>query len=152
MTQVLQPPQLQGSVGSVTHQLEHDPSPIKWTSAPDSSSSTRQIRAMTRHIRNAGWVKAVYPGEGEPDAVPAVSPETDSEADVASFTLEVDGEVFALRPDQCGGTHYTWLNGPNLGYGFSVSPTQDLSLDEHRDFIRDFLAGIDPTTGYLSED
>ena len=62
-----------------------------------------------------GWVKAIYPGDGDgdPEAVPGVRPETEGEAHVPSFTLEVDGEVFALRSDRQGGTHYTWLSGPN---------------------------------------
>ncbi len=97
-------------------------------------------------------MKAAYPGDGDPEVVPGVCPETDSEADVTSFALEVDGEVFALRPDQFRGTDYTWLSGPNPGYGFSVSPTPNVSPDEHRENIRDFLADIDPTTGYLRED
>lgn len=90
--------------------------------------------------------------DGDPKAVPGVCPETESGADVTSFTLEVDGEVFELRPDQYGGTDYSWLSGPNPGYGFSLSPTPKVSLDKHREIIRGFLAEIDPTTGYLRED
>lgn len=99
-----------------------------------------------------GCVKPVYPGDGDPGAVPGVWPETDTEADFTSRTLDVDGEVFALRRAQYGGTDYTWLSGPNSGYGFSLSPTPNISLEEDRDNIREFLADIDPTTGYLSED
>jgi hypothetical protein len=108
----------------------------------------------TRQIHDDGCVKAFYPGDShsDPSAVPAVCPETESGADVASFTLEVDGEVFQLRPDQYGGSDYTWLSGPNPGYGFCLSPTPDMSLDNHRENIRGFLAEIDPTTGYLRED
>lgn len=84
--------------------------------------------------------------------MPGVCPETESGADVTSFTLEVDGEVFELRPDQYGGTDYSWLSGPNPGYGFSLSPTPNVSLDKHRENIRGFLAEVDPTTGYLGED
>lgn len=97
-------------------------------------------------------MKAVYPGDGDPGAVLGVCPETDSEADVTPVRLEVDGEVCALRPDQYGGTDYTWLSGPGPGYGFSLSPTPNVSLDEHRENIREFLADVDPATGYLSED
>ncbi|MGH8824544.1 MAG: hypothetical protein ACRDVN_08710 [Jiangellaceae bacterium] len=99
-------------------------------------------------------MKAIYPGDsdGDPEAVPGVRPETESEADVPSFTLEVDGEVFALRPDTYGGTDYTWLSGPNTGYGFGLSPTPNVSLDEHRENIRNFLGQIDPTTGYIEDD
>jgi hypothetical protein len=100
-----------------------------------------------------GSVKAIYPGdsEGHPEAVPGVQPKTESEDDM-SFRLEVRGEVFALRPDQQGGTDYTWLSGPNPGYGFSLSPTPKISLDEHRANIRDFLDMIDPATGYIGDD
>jgi hypothetical protein len=99
-------------------------------------------------------VKAIYPADsdGDPEAVPGIRPQTASEAPVPSFTLEVDGEVFAVRPGKLGGTEYTWLSGPNTGYGFSESPTPGRSLDEHRESIRNFLAQIDPTTGYIEED
>lgn len=66
-----------------------------------------------------------------------------------SFTLEVDGELFAVRPGAWGGTNYTWLSGPNEGYGFSESPTPDRSPDDHRQSIRCFLAQVDPATGYI---
>lgn len=58
----------------------------------------------------------------------------------------------ALRPDQYGGTDYTWLSGPGPGYGFSLSPTPNVSLDEHRENIHKLLADVDPATGYFSED
>lgn len=101
-----------------------------------------------------GYVKAIYPGDsdGDPQAVPGIYSETESEADARSFTLEVDGEVFALRPGRQGGTDYTWLSGPNTGYGFSQSPRPNVSLDEHRENIRNFLAQIDPSTGYIEDD
>lgn len=117
----------------------------------------REAQAVNdpRAGRSEGWmmgrVKAVYPGDGDPDVGPGVDPETDGETDATSYTLEVDGEVFALRPDRYGGTDYTWLSGPNPGYGFAVSPTPDPSPDEHREHIRGFLSGIDPSTGYLDD-
>jgi hypothetical protein len=77
---------------------------------------------------------------------------TEIVSNASSFTLEVDGKVFAIGPDKRDGTDYTWLSGPNPGYGFALSPTPDLSLDEHRENVREFLADIDPTTGYLRED
>jgi hypothetical protein len=100
-----------------------------------------------------GHVTAIYPGDsdGDPDAVPAVYPET-GEPDVASFELNVDGELFDLRPDKHGGTHYTWISGPNPGYGFSQSPTPSISMDEHRENIRNFLLQIDPSTCYIEDD
>ena len=98
-------------------------------------------------------MKVSYPdnGDSDRDAVPGLSPEPEGEPDVPSFTLEVDGEVFALSPNECGGIHYTWLSGPNPGYGFGVSPTPDPSVDRHTENIREFLASIDPTTGYIED-
>lgn len=100
------------------------------------------------------YVEARYPSgsDADPLAVPGVDPESESKPGITSFTLEVDGETFALSPDKFGGTDYTWLSGPNTGYGFSSSPTPNWSLDEHRENIRDFLAQIDPTTGYIEDD
>jgi hypothetical protein len=107
-----------------------------------------------RHFREDDVVKPFYPDDGdlEPEVVPGVAPETEIVSNAPSFTLEVDGEVFAIGPDKRGGTDYTWLSGPNPGYGFGLSPTRDLSLDEHRENVREFLADIDPTTGYLRQD
>jgi hypothetical protein len=98
-------------------------------------------------------VNAIYPDDRDPapNAEPGVSAESQVDADAPFVTLEVDGEVFAIRPDNQGGTAYTWLSGPNPAYGFALSPTQD-SFDEHRENIREFLVDIDPTSGYLSED
>lgn len=92
---------------------------------------------------------AIYPDDGdrEPEAVPQALAPGPNEADSVSITLKVDGELFALRPSEHGGTDYTWLSGPNTGYGFSVSPTRGTSLDEHRENIHEFLAMIDQGGG-----
>ncbi|MFC0029982.1 hypothetical protein ACFFMM_10650 [Micromonospora chaiyaphumensis] len=103
-------------------------------------------------------MKAIYPDNGDgdreahPQAVPGLRPDTEGAADGTSLTLEVNGEVFACRPNESGGTDYTWLSGPNPGYGFGVSPTLNQSLDEHVQNIRDFLDIVDPATGYLEDD
>ena len=81
-------------------------------------------------------------------ALPAIAP---AEAAAPAVRLECDGEIFELRPDKFGGTHYTWLSGPNSGYGFGVSPTAD-DIDQHRTNIRLFLSMIDPGTGYIEGD
>ncbi|MGC4852923.1 hypothetical protein ACLQ24_05880 [Micromonospora sp. DT4] len=97
-------------------------------------------------------MKPIYPDDGDVDrnAVPGLRPvPTD---DATSVTVDVDGETFALRPNECDGTDYTWLSGPRPGYGFGVGPTRGLSLDEHRKNIRDFLAMVDPTTGRIEDD
>lgn len=99
-------------------------------------------------------VEPTYPSGNEPDpcAVPGVYPQIEDEGEATGFTLDVDGEIFAFRPDDYGGTGYTWLSGPNPGYGFGESPTPNRSEEEHREAIRDFLAEIDPDTGYLREE
>jgi hypothetical protein len=91
-------------------------------------------------------------GEGTAQAVPGVDRRLQGFDRAASFELEVDGELFEMRPDQRGGTHYTWLSGPDPDYGFAESPTNDMSLDDHRESMRRFLAMIDPSTGYIAED
>ena len=68
------------------------------------------------------------------------------------FTLDVDGERFAIRRNGDGGTAYDWLSGPNKGYGFGSSGTPNRSVEEHRESIRIFLAMIDPNTGYIGDD
>lgn len=99
-------------------------------------------------------MKPIHPdnGAGDREAVPGLRPETEGAADVTPLTLDVDGEMFTLRPDEFGGTDYTWLNGPNPGYGFGASPTSNLSVAEHMENIRGFLAVVDPITGYIEED
>jgi hypothetical protein len=102
-------------------------------------------------------VKAIYPdnGDGErrarPEAVPGLRPGSEGTADAASLTFEVDGELFVVRPNEFGGADYTWLSGPNPGYGFGVSPTPN-SLYEHMENIRGFLDIVDPTTGYIEDE
>jgi hypothetical protein len=85
--------------------------------------------------------------DGEP-ATPGIAPRQEA---APSTQLECDGEIFELRPDQFGGTQYTWLTGPNPGYGFGTSPTSD-DVDQHRANIRSFLEMIDPGTGFIEED
>lgn len=86
-----------------------------------------------------------------------------------SVTLTVDGEVFVVsaRQEDSRTYDYDWASGPNPGYGFSstahaafvsVSDRADTpsgfappTLDEHRAAIRDFLAQIDPDTGYFGD-
>ena len=108
--------------------------------------------------REDGCMKAIYPDSGDggeealPEGVPGLRPETEGTADVSSLTLDVDGETFVLRPNEFGGTDYTWLNGPNPGYGFGASPTPNPSLEDHVESIRGFLAIVDPDTGYIEEE
>ena len=68
------------------------------------------------------------------------------------FTLDVDGERFAIRRAGDGGTAYDWLSWPNKSYGFGSSRTPNRPVEEHRESIRAFLAMIDPNTGYIGDD
>ena len=88
-------------------------------------------------------------GDLNHEATPGVAPVEDEMAVI--MELDVDGANFELRPGEFGGTHYTWVNGPNPGYGFSRSPAAD-SAEQHRENIRCFLAMIDPKTGYIEDD
>lgn len=79
-----------------------------------------------------------------------------------SHELVVDGESFLVTLAPNGGAIFTWTSGPNEGYGFSVprsfslfgDPGQappPLTRQQQENLIRNFLSGIDPATGYLSE-
>jgi len=84
--------------------------------------------------------------------VPAVHPGTEGRPGSALLTLDVDGERFAIRRSEDGGTFYDWLSGRNEGYGFASSGSPDRPTEEHRESIRVFLAMIDPDTGYIGDD
>lgn len=83
--------------------------------------------------------------------------------------LVVDGELWQVTVQSDGGCRYAWVSGPNPGYGFSsgpiriawrkgVTPTTPppavpgRTIAYLRKSISDFLAEIDPDTGYLSEE
>ena len=84
-------------------------------------------------------------------------------ADSDGRNLRVDGEDFRIHTTEDGMTHCEWLTGPNPGYGLSIGrpvsfvpegqtpPLPDTGLADERlvQSIRDFLAGINPETGYL---
>ncbi len=104
-------------------------------------------------VADDGAVRDYYPEDTARDAAaePGVYAQTDADATAAVLLLDVGGEVFEVRADGRGGTEYVWSSGPNPGYGFGLSPTPDMSLDEHRGNVRNFLAEIDPATGYFRE-
>jgi hypothetical protein len=112
---------------------------VRWTSIPAAVDTA--------------LVKRSPSGDGDgPRAVPAVYRGTEGRPGPVLFTLDVDGERFAIRRAGDGGTAYDWLSGPNKGYGFGSSMTPNRSVEEHRDSIRVFLAMIDPNTGYIGDD
>ena len=90
-------------------------------------------------------------GDGVP-VVPAVYLGTEGRSGPVLFTLDVDGEWFAVRRTGDGGTGYDWLSGPDTGYGFGSSGTPDRSVEEHQESIRAFLAMVDPDTRYIGDD
>ena len=67
--------------------------------------------------------------------------------------VEVDGEVFEVvaRRNRPGQYHFAWVSGPNSDYGFSsgTSDRRAMSNTEIEASIRDFLAQVDPETGYI---
>jgi hypothetical protein len=67
--------------------------------------------------------------------------------------VQVDGEVFDVvaERDRPGQVHYTWVSGPNPGYGFSTgtSDGREMSDADIEASIRNFLAQVDPETGYI---
>lgn len=79
--------------------------------------------------------------------------------------LTVDGEVFDVRAnDNETGHHFDWVSGPNPRYGFStgmpmifvpVGEDADIRTEADDAFyvqqIREFLAQIDPETGYVGD-
>jgi len=69
----------------------------------------------------------------------------------ARFHIEVDGEVFEVHAGRTGSDEYTWVSGPNAGYGFGSarSDREPSTIDDHVEAIRDFLSAVDPETGYI---
>jgi hypothetical protein len=71
----------------------------------------------------------------------------------SSERIEVDGEVFDVvaRPDPPGQVDYTWMSGPNPGYGFSSASSDGGAATrvDHVAAIRSFLSQVDPATGYI---
>lgn len=68
-----------------------------------------------------------------------------------SQRVEVDGEVFEVTIG-ARQANFTWVSGPNPGYGFSSAgsaPGHTLTADELISRIRDFLGNINPKTGHL---
>lgn len=71
------------------------------------------------------------------------------------WLVSVAGERFRVRLRPRHGHvfeyDYTWLTGPNKGYGFGETGPTERGEAEHRARIRWFLDEIDPSTGYLAE-
>ena len=87
---------------------------------------------------------------GPDEPVPGIYVPTDADRGRLLYTLEVDGETFAVR-SRGGGVDYDWISGPNKGYGFGSSGGTDQSREAHEESIRAFLGMIDPATGYIAD-
>jgi hypothetical protein len=103
------------------------------------------------HLKSGDWAPL--------SALPETGPEEDA---APTMRLSCNGETFELRPERSGGTHYTWLSGPNPGYGFTMSPIlggtgvemssrEGRDIEQHQTNIQKFLSMIDPETGYIAE-
>jgi hypothetical protein len=67
--------------------------------------------------------------------------------------MTVDGELFEVvaSPERPGQYNFAWLSGPNKGYGFSSARSDGAAMSdrEMEASIRNFLAQVDPDTGYI---
>jgi hypothetical protein len=80
-------------------------------------------------------------------------PFPDDGATQPATRVEVDGEVFDVvaHRDRPGQYDFAWLSGPNPGYGFSSESSDGRGMS-HADLqasIRNFLAQVDPGSGYI---
>ncbi len=90
------------------------------------------------------------PSEPQPGVVPEHLRPTPGDGD--SLLLTVDGQDFRVWSPAPGTYNFDWLSGPHdYGFGLSRSDGWAMSRPEMEQAIRDFLAEIDPATGYLAE-
>lgn len=128
-------------------QLRHDPAPT-------------QSLESSRRLVHAGGVWSSYrdddpshpPHDPEQDPTPGVAPQMKPGLD--PLELVVNGETFVVsrRPGPAGTFDFDWISHPQ-SYGFALSSYPGWKPDraELITRIRDFLAEIDPETGYLAD-
>lgn len=65
----------------------------------------------------------------------------------------VDGETFIVTERERSQYQFDWVSGPNPDYGFitSIYPHGEMTDEQVVASIHDFLAEIDPETGYLAD-
>lgn len=68
--------------------------------------------------------------------------------------LVLDGEEFAVTRRRAGVYDYDWINHRHGGYGFGSATSDRSPVDGagHVAGVRDFLAAVDPATGYIEDD
>lgn len=74
---------------------------------------------------------------------------TDASEPIA-ITVDGQGFLMRVRTEEPGVHDFEWLTGPR-GYGFTVarSDRSTMSPREAEEAIRNFLAQINPATGYI---
>ncbi len=77
-------------------------------------------------------------GRHDADAVPGIDRRSRALPAVL-FTVEVDGEEFAVRRSVDGGTDYECVSNPALDLGFATSDSPDRRVAEHVADIRESL-------------
>jgi hypothetical protein len=68
--------------------------------------------------------------------------------------MTVAGQDFRIRARAAepGAYDFDWLTGPqDYGFGITRHDGSAMSLPEMEEAIRDFLAQIDPATGYMAD-
>ena len=92
------------------------------------------------------------PAEPDENAMPGQAPMTAAGLDPVE--LVVDGESFVVtrRAGSCGTYDFDWTSHP-ASYGFTIGMNAKWTPDraELTEEIRNFLAAIDPETGYLPD-
>ena len=68
--------------------------------------------------------------------------------------LVVDGEEWVVSRRRAGVYDYDWVNHRHGGYGFSsaTSDRSEVAGSHHVEAVRDFLAAVDPETGFIEDD
>ncbi len=70
-----------------------------------------------------------------------------------SITVDVDGQLFVVTNEGGGRFQFDWVDSPNPGYGFSMfvvgNEEYELTLEQCRNSIENFLKEVDPNTGYI---
>ncbi len=124
-------------------------------SFPDRLADVRS--AVTFGWSNMSIVWSAYADDNpsqpaEPDAMPGLAPAAAPGLDPVE--LVVDGERFVVtrRADSPGTYDFDWISHP-ASYGFTIGANFEWRPDqaELTEEIHQFLADVDPKTGYLAD-